>query len=107
MPSLGKFCTVWEYQVREEFLPQFKEVYASDGDWVKLFTRAHGFIKTKLIQDVRDNNRFITIDYWESRSDFINMRDQSGPEYQDLDIRTEKYTVSETHLGYFQDVGPE
>lgn len=104
MALVGKFCTVWEYRVRDEFLPQFKEVYASDGDWVKLFNKTRGFIKTELIQDVRDNNRFITIDYWDSRSDFMNMREQAGPEYQDLDIRTEKFTISETHLGYFEGV---
>lgn len=96
------FQTIWEYHVREEHLMQFKEVYGAEGAWVQLFSELPGYLKTELIQDCDHQNRFITIDYWESRDDFINMRDKLGREYRDLDIRSEEYMESESHLGYFE-----
>jgi len=101
MESKKKFQTIWEYHVKDEYIPFFKEVYAPDGDWANLFSRIPGYVKTELIQDCDQQNRFVTIDYWESREDFLNLRRKVGPEYRDLDIRTEQLTLSEKHLGYF------
>ena len=102
METQKNFQTIWEYHVMDEHIAQFKQIYAADGDWVKLFSKFPGFLKTELIQDCDHNNRFITIDYWMSRGDFLNMRGKIGPEYQELDIRTEKFMLSENHLGYFE-----
>ena len=104
MEARGKFQTIWQYQVRDECIAQFKEVYAADGDWAKLFSGVPGYVKTELIQDCDHQNRFITIDYWESREAFLNLRRKVGPRYRDLDIRTERLTVSEIHLGYFTEL---
>lgn len=104
MASQKAFRTIWEYQVRDECISEFKEVYASDGDWVKLFSKSHGYIKTELIQDINDQNRFITIDYWDSHADFMEMKRNAESEYQDLDKKTDKFTLSENHLGFFEAV---
>lgn len=93
---------MWEYLVKDEYLTQFRKVYAADGTWTQLFRTMPGYLKTELIQDCDRQHRFITIDYWESRCDFLNMRHKIGAEYRDLDIRTEDYTESERHLGYFE-----
>lgn len=104
MDSHKKFRTIWEFQVRDECIAQFKEVYAADGDWAKLFSMIPGYLATELIQDCDHQSRFVTIDYWESREDFLNLRRKVGPQYRDLDIRTEQFTVSERHLGYFTEI---
>ena len=102
MESRGYFQTIWEYRVRDEYLARFEQVYATDGAWVRLFSTVPGYLRTELIRDCEHRNRFITIDYWRSRDDFLRMREEAGPEYRALDIETEVFLQSERHLGYFE-----
>jgi quinol monooxygenase YgiN len=71
-----QFLYLWEYLVKEDCIDRFKQYYAADGEWVKLFKKAPGFISTELIRDLEFPNRFITIDNWKSRKDRDNFRSQ-------------------------------
>jgi len=99
--SKATFQSIWEYEVQEDYQGDFIRAYGSNGLWVKLFSKCHGFIKTDLIQDVDHPNRFVTIDFWQSSSAFSAMKKVIGRQYEELDSNCEAYTVSENHIGFF------
>jgi heme-degrading monooxygenase HmoA len=47
---------------------QFEEAYGYRGAWVSLSRTDPAYIRTELIQDVRDANRYLTLDFWESEA---------------------------------------
>jgi heme-degrading monooxygenase HmoA len=101
LSSQSSFQSIWEYKVQEKFRAAFIEAYDSDGLWVRLFRHCKGYIKTELKQDFDQPNRFITIDYWQTNSAFLAMKQTIGDEYNKLDKRCEVYTISENHIGFF------
>lgn len=95
---------MWEYIVRNETLNEFIQTYGPNGEWVRLFQKCEGYIKTELIQDSTQPNRFITIDYWQNQESFSAMKQTIAEKYDSLDKQCEHYTTSEKHLGYFNNV---
>lgn len=93
---------VWEYIVKAEHLDQFIQTYSPDGEWSTLFKKHQGYIKTELIQDTSLNNRFITIDHWDSLLAYSDMKNRSRKEYRALDETFEKFIVDENYIGIFQ-----
>jgi quinol monooxygenase YgiN len=93
---------LWEYIVRDEYLDQFIEMYSPNGSWSKLFSKHPGFIRTELIQDSSNPNRFVTIDHWVSLSTYANMKHRSRNEYKSIDEHCEVFTVDETYIGIFE-----
>ena len=102
MDAPTPFQSIWQYNVRSEFLTDFIEAYGPGGDWVKLFQQCPGYLRTELKQDIDDPDRFITIDFWHSRAAFSDMRQAIGDAYDQLDKKCEAYTSSERHLGFFR-----
>jgi heme-degrading monooxygenase HmoA len=88
--------------VSEEFEDKFISAYESNGDWARLFRQCDGYIRTDLLRDSDNKRRFVTIDYWDSRSQYLSMKDVIQKEYSKLDSQFETYTEKETHIGYFE-----
>ena len=99
--SAGQFSYIWEYTVDPDRRSEFLGAYNPVGDWAKLMSRHPGYLGTKLLEDVENNNRFVTIDYWVSQSDRDAFREQFKDEFDRLDRDCEEYTTSETFLGDF------
>lgn len=95
------FVYIWEYIVREEYLTEFEEVYGPEGDWVRLFEKAAGYIGTDLHRDISNSRRFITIDHWETIEDRDNFRKEYSREFEQLDGYCERFTESEKWIGDF------
>jgi len=102
MGSEKKIQTIWEYEVRSEHITQFKNAYGANGDWVRLFQKCPGYLKTELKRNLDNPNIFLTVDYWQSYSDFLSMKLIIADEYSILDKLCEVYTSSENHLGVFE-----
>lgn len=96
------FTYVWEYRVRPERVDDFCAHYGPDGSWVALFRRSPGYVGTRLLRDVNDSGRFLTIDNWESREDYATFRRRFESEFTELDERCEALTASEKHLGDYE-----
>ena len=94
--------SIWEYEVRERFITQFENAYGPEGDWIKLFRKCPGYLKTELKRDIENPNRFLTFDYWLSFSAFSSIRLIIPAEYEALDKRCDDYTLSENHIGVFE-----
>ncbi len=95
------FAYIWEYIVKEECLEEFKRTYGPEGDWVRLFRRADGYIATNLHQDISDPKRFVTIDFWHTKEDRDDFRNKFSKEFEDLDEYCESLTIQEKLIGDF------
>lgn len=95
------FAYIWEYIVIEEFLSEFEKIYGPQGDWVQLFKKAKGYFATELHHDISNTNRFITIDYWNTKEDRDNFRKISSKEFSLLDEHCKRFTEQETFIGDF------
>ena len=45
------FATAWAFVVRPENRRKFEQAYGSNGDWVRLFRGANGYLNTELHRD--------------------------------------------------------
>jgi quinol monooxygenase YgiN len=98
------YVYIWDYTVVPERVEDFQRVYGPDGEWVRLFRQAPGYVRTELHRDVRQPNRFLTIDYWESRSAWETFRAQFATRFEELDARCAELTARETEIGRFEPV---
>jgi heme-degrading monooxygenase HmoA len=96
------YLLVWEFYVRAGCESQFENLYGPGGDWIQLFTKADGFIKTELRRDVENSRRYLTLDYWSSKEVYESFRQQYREEYRKIDRRCEGLTERETALGAFE-----
>ena len=95
------FEIVWEYEVRPEKVEAFEALYGPEGDWAYLFSRADGYVETRLLRDTAQPMLYLTIDCWLSRAAFEAFARAAGSAYAALDRRGEALTVRERRLGAF------
>ena len=95
------FAYIWEYIVKKDQRTEFKKNYGPEGTWVQLFRKAEVYLSTDLHQDSSNPNRFITVDFWKSRKDRDQFRNQFADEFNALDEICENYTDKERLLGDF------
>ncbi len=95
------FAYVWEYVVDTNHADAFISVYGSGGKWIELFARDDGYLRTELLRDASDPNRFMTIDYWVSRDARDRFRRTFASEFDALDEACEALTLQERFVGDF------
>ncbi len=96
------YIIAWEFIIRTECFAQFEAVYGPGGDWARLFSQADGYRETRLLRDITYPGRYVTLDYWQSRTAHDQFRATHAAEYKALDARCKRLTVRETKLGEFQ-----
>jgi len=99
------YAYIWEYIVREDRVAEFEHAYGGDGDWVALFRRAPGYLRTVLHRDRRDPHRYVTVDYWESAEAWEAFRTAMSAEFEVIDAQCEDYTLEEREIGVFDSIG--
>lgn len=100
-PINGACAYVWTYKVKPELRTEFADAYGPDGVWVKFFSQSPGYIRTDILADNNDPDRFSTIDYFvnaEARPALVAERAEA---FAALDKRWEEATVEETFIGVF------
>jgi heme-degrading monooxygenase HmoA len=95
------YVIVWEFRIRPEKETEFIEHYGPDGSWARFFRSGEGYVRTELVKDLAVPLRFLTLDYWQSQSEFKKFRDANLAEYERLDKEFESLTEKETRLGSF------
>lgn len=97
------YVIIWEFVVRPEKVAEFVAAYKSDGAWATLFSKAEGYIGTKLLRstDSSQGATFVTIDRWKTAEDFTRFQEHFGSEYRLLDTQLEGLTSRERKLGTF------
>jgi len=96
------YVIVWEFRVRPGMQTQFEEAYGFQGEWVRLFQQDPAYIRTELIQDVHEANRYLTLDFWASEAGYAAFRESRKDEYKSMDARCEQMTEAEREVGRFR-----
>ncbi|HEX2450838.1 MAG TPA: antibiotic biosynthesis monooxygenase family protein [Gemmatimonadales bacterium] len=86
---------VWMYDIRPETAEIFERVYGPEGDWVRLFRTASGYLGSELFRSVTTPGRYLTVDDWAARAAFEVFRGRSASSYAELDARCDELTLSE------------
>ena len=105
--TLERFVYIWQYTIEPNCRAEFLAAYGPGGEWTELFTRDASYIGTRLLQDVDDINRYLTIDIWRSKADRDAFRQQYSQEFAALDRKCEGFTRQESFCGDYLEVdGP-
>jgi heme-degrading monooxygenase HmoA len=99
------FSYIWQYRIRADRRAEFLDAYRPGGAWTTLFSRDASYIDTKLLQDTRDPERYVTIDTWLSQAACRAFRARYADEFEALDMKCEALTEAEQALGDFEQVG--
>jgi len=95
------FLALWEFEVKSGCEERFQSVYGVDGDWARLFRTDESFIGTRLVRDAVRSDKFVTLDFWESRSAYESFKELNHAAYWRLDRECQTLTMFERCLGYF------
>ena len=101
----GRFAYIWQYTIDPAHKQAFLAAYEPQGEWARLFSRDAAYIETVLLRDDKREDRYMTIDYWTSRSDRDAFRERYAIEFEELDGRCEAFTKEEQFIGDFQEIG--
>lgn len=92
-PSLIQI--IWEYRVERERIADFLQGYSDSGTWAILFQKDQAYQGTKLVRDIEDETRYLTIDSWGNIEAFTQFSKRFAKEYETLDRKCEGLTDSE------------
>lgn len=98
------YLVVWEFRVQPGLERRFEEVYGSEGTWAKFFRRSERYLGTELLRDTNQPRRYVTLDFWTTRTAYENFRRRNLPEYEAIDKQCEQMTERELQLGSFERV---
>ncbi|MBZ5648649.1 MAG: antibiotic biosynthesis monooxygenase [Acidobacteriia bacterium] len=95
------YVVMWEFHVRPGAEVEFERVYGPEGDWVRLFRQGAGYVRSDLLRDREEKDRYVVLDHWVSRDQYDAFRAAHATAYGNLDRRCESLTSRETHIGSF------
>jgi heme-degrading monooxygenase HmoA len=98
------YVYVWRFVVRPGSEAAFEAAYGPDGDWIRLFREADGYLGSQLLRDQADPRRYVTVDRWSSREAWEAFRAGRVTEWEEIDRRGEALTEHEEEMGRFEDV---
>ena len=81
---------------------EFEKAYGPDGAWVRLFSRDPAYGGTKLVRDVVESRRYLTVDSWASAAAYEEFRRLHAEEYRAIDEVCESLTEREAKIGEFE-----
>jgi heme-degrading monooxygenase HmoA len=101
---MSKYTVIWEFEAKPDKLAEFEKMYNSQGGWAQLFQKGRGFIQTELIQNIEASNRYIVLDHWQSRVDYLAFREAYNEEYEIIEANSRASIIKERLLGAFETV---
>ena len=97
--SESPYILVWVFIVRSGLEEIFKEKYGPNGVWANFFNSDPAYIRTELLQDSFNPQRFLTIDFWVSKEAYELFLAKHHATYERIDAECEALTEKETFLG--------
>lgn len=95
------FLIIWAFTARPGRETEFERIYASDGDWSRLFARSPDYHGSELLRHAAGQG-YLTIDRWSSAAAFDEFKTRWQPEYEALDRFCEGLTEREALVGRFE-----
>jgi hypothetical protein len=97
----GAHVRICEFRARPGLEEEFERIYGPEGDWVRLFKKSRSFLRTELNCDMDTKGRYITVDYFVSRSAFDEFLKEFREEYDALDRHCARVRGFEKPVGSF------
>lgn len=97
------FVILWEFRVAEPNRAAFERAYGAEGIWAEFFRRGEGYVRTELLRDLDQPDRYVTMDFWASRSHFERFSSANAVEYKRIDAELEALTLAERRIAIVQD----
>lgn len=94
---------VWKFRPPEDHESAFAAAYSADGPWAELFGQAKGYRGTSLLHPDERGGWWLTIDRWDSLSDFQSFQSAYGEQYRALDAELEGIAGEEEFVGAFEE----
>lgn len=95
------FAYIWEYIIREDKREDFLRYYEPEGVWAVFFKKGEGYLRTELLEDAENPQRFLSIDYWKSQAGRDAFREKYAREFEIIDRTCESFSRVERFGGYF------
>jgi hypothetical protein len=72
------------------------------GAWSKLYATSPGFRGTTLLRDQENPQRYLTIDFWDTEDQRVQMLTEHKAEYSKLEADFADWTEFKTEVGIFR-----
>jgi heme-degrading monooxygenase HmoA len=95
------FAIVFEYQVSPDRASAFERVYGSDGDWARFFAEDPEYRGTELWTSLRDVERYVVVDCWDSEAAYADFRNRNANEYERRSAASASLYEAERVVGEF------
>ena len=95
------YVIIWAFRPRAGRERDFEQAYGPAGRWAALFCEATGYHGTDLLRAADGSGRYVTVDRWQSGTDYQAFRVARQAEYEALDRECEALTASEELVGAF------
>lgn len=95
------FAIVFEYRVSRDRTSAFERVYGSDGDWARFFAHDPAYRGTELWTSLRDEQRYVVVDRWDSEAAYADFRHRCANEYERRSAASAPLYESERVVGEF------
>ena len=92
---------IWVYEVKPAHRDAFVDAYGPDGVWKEFFSKSPDYIRTDLLTDAADPNRFVTVDYFTNANARPALVEAHAKEFSALDAQWEEVTLREEFVGAF------
>jgi hypothetical protein len=99
------FVILWEFEVKPGCEKSFESAYGPEGSWVLLFRCDPHYRMTRLLKDLSRPGTYLTMDFWDSESNYDHFKTAHHDAYQSLDCETGALTLTERHIGSFLQYG--
>lgn len=98
---MSAYEIIWEFTVTTGQRPAFEAAYGSTGPWAELFSKAAGYIETKVLRDLERDGIYLTIDRWASEVAFMDFKRDCEVAYDRLDRQCKGLSERERRVGAF------
>jgi len=96
------YIYIWKFEVKQGKETEFEQIYGADGDWVRLFLRGKGYVRTMLVRDIAEKNIYLTVDEWETADSFRKFQKEYRESYSELDQKCSSLTIHESQIGEYE-----
>lgn len=100
---MPQYTVIWEFEVKPDKISEFEKVYGPAGEWVRLFRQGNGFLRADLIKDIEQSNRYVVLDHWQSREQYLAFREAFISDYEIHHEQSRALTVRQKFIGAFED----
>lgn len=99
--DMAYYVTIWQFDIHPSMCAAFEQVYGPDGAWITLFRHSPDYVRTDLVRDTAQSNRYLTLDYWQTQAAYTAFQTAHQAEYAALDVHCSQFTMREVHIGSF------